>query len=302
MAADITKTIGSQRVLLTGASSQIGVFAIPRLLAAGFRVIAVSRKGKPEDFAEHDSVEWLTPVDAQLACPDCQYLLSAGPLQLARQFLQQGRHFQTAVIFSSSSIFSKLASPDSAERQLIQEMREIETDLMSLADSREFRLMIFRPTLIYGCGLDTNISRLAGLIRRFGFMPVNGRASGLRQPVHADDLSAAAVNALLCDVSLPREFVLAGGSTLSYADMVGAIFMALDKPARLVRLPEWLLVSLISVFTKAVPGLGLNSEMVKRQLIDLVFDDSEARELLDYNPRPFAPTEADFQLPTVSCT
>ena len=102
----------AQRVVVIGASSQIGVFAIPRLLAAGFRVIAVSRKGKPGSFQQHDTVEWLTPEDALVACSDCRYLLSAGPLQLARQFMQQGSHFRTAVIFSSSSVFSKLESPD----------------------------------------------------------------------------------------------------------------------------------------------------------------------------------------------
>ena len=302
MAAGITQAINSQRVLLTGASSQIGVFAIPRLVAAGFEVIAVSRKGKPEYYPVHDAVEWLNPADALVACSACRYLLSAGPLQLALEFLQQGKQIQAAAIFSSSSVISKQASADSSERQLMQEMLATESDLRALADRMKTRLVIFRPTLIYGCGLDSNISRLAGLIRRFGFMPVNGEASGLRQPVHADDLAGAALSALLCKDSLPHELNLAGGSTLSYADMVSAIFTALGKPARLVKLPEWLMIPLLSVLVKAGAGSGLNSEMVKRQLVDLVFDDHEARELLAYNPRPFAPTQADFRLPTVFYT
>jgi hypothetical protein len=37
--------------------------------------------------------------------------------------------------------------------------------------------------------------------------------------------------------------------------------------------------------------------MVKRQNVDLVFDDREARELLGYDPRPFAPAESDFSIP-----
>jgi hypothetical protein len=42
---------------------------------------------------------------------------------------------------------------------------------------------------------------------------------------------------------------------------------------------------------------GVNPEMVRRQGIDLVFDDSSAREVLGWNPRPFDPTPADFHLP-----
>ena len=42
---------------------------------------------------------------------------------------------------------------------------------------------------------------------------------------------------------------------------------------------------------------GINSEMVRRQRLDLVFEDKQARQLLDYNPRPFAPVAKDFSLP-----
>jgi nucleoside-diphosphate-sugar epimerase len=61
---------------------------------------------------------------------------------------------------------------------------------------RQLVLTLLRPTLIYGCGLDQNISRLARIIRLCRCMLVAGQARGLRQPVHADDLAALAVAAL----------------------------------------------------------------------------------------------------------
>jgi hypothetical protein len=57
---------------------------------------------------------------------------------------------------------------------------------------------IFRPTLIYGCASDKNVTTIANFVRRFGFFPAVGRATGKRQPVHADDLAQACVTAIDC--------------------------------------------------------------------------------------------------------
>ncbi len=180
MAVDINQAINPPAVLLTGASNQIGVFVIPRLVHAGFRVFAVSRKGKPDAFPSFDKVEWLNVNEALDVAGSCQYLLSAGPLDLALTFLSSNRQFQKAVVFSSSSVEVKQNSGNRAERTQIQGILAAESELESISKNDSLKLLIFRPTLIYGCGLDTNISRLAAWIKRFGFMPVNGGVAGLR--------------------------------------------------------------------------------------------------------------------------
>ena len=297
MAPGTDQTLKGPQVLLTGASSQIGVFVLPRLVAAGFRVIAVSRKGKPEAFPRFEQVEWLNAGEAIEAAGSCRYLLSAGPLRLARSMLQACRKIEKAVVFSSSSVDTKQASGSPAEREQMRSMLADEAELRSISEERGLKLLIFRPTLIYGCGLDTNISRLAGWISRFGFMPVNGAAQGLRQPVHADDLAKVSLAALLSNADMPDVLYLPGGETLSYSQMVSRIFVALGKPVRLLRLPQWLFVSLIKVANILKITGEANSEMVRRQRLDLVFDDRQARQLLGYDPRPFAPGPSDFRLP-----
>lgn len=299
MAINIDQAIRRPCVLLTGASSQIGVFLIPRLLRAGFRVIAVSRKGRPGFIPASDEVEWLNVSDALEAAEECQYLISAGPLDFALTFLSSGRQFQKAIVFSSSSIETKQRSGNRLERNQIRGMLAIESELETVAKDHDTRLVIFRPTLIYGCGMDTNISRLAAWINRFGFMPVNGKAAGLRQPVHADDLAKVAVTAMLSVDELPLVMHLCGGDTLSYTDIVCNIFDVFGKPARLLRLPQWLFVLLVKIVGALKLGGGINSEMVRRQRLDLVFDDRQARQLLDYNPRPFAPLARDFSPPGI---
>lgn len=296
--ADCTdQAINTPCVILTGASSQIGVFVIPRLVRAGFSVFAVSRKGKPEHYPAFKQVIWLDVAAAVKACQHCDYLLSAGPLELAHKFLMAGGQFQKTIVFSSSSVETKQESGDPEEKRQIRDMLQLESKLQLAAQSKELELLILRPTLIYGCGMDANISRLANWIGRFGFIPVNGKAQGLRQPVHADDLAELALSAMLNKHELPTVLTLAGGETLTYSDMVSKIFAALKKPDRLVHLPQWLFILLIQTAGYLGMGGGLNAEMVKRQGRNLVFDDRQARELLNYSPRSFAPALKDFSLP-----
>lgn len=299
MAVETDQAIKLPGVLLTGASSQIGFFVLPRLVRAGFRVLAVSRKGRPEAFPCFEQVEWLSESEALEAAGSCQYLLSAGPLSLAEKFLMTCRQFQKAVVFSSSSVDTKLESGNSTERRQVQNMLSIESEIRSISENRDLKLVIFRPTLIYGCGLDTNITRLANWVGRFGFMPVNGKAEGLRQPVHAEDLASAAVAAMLSQDELPQVLNLSGGETLSYSEMASKIFVGLGKPVRLLRLPQWVFLLLVKLLGAFKPASGINGEMVRRQRLDLVFDDRQARQLLDYKPRAFAPVAEDFFLPKI---
>lgn len=282
---------------MTGASSQIGIFAIPRLVKAGFQVYAISRSGKPESFPDFSEVDWLTGQEAAQSALKYQYLLSAGPLELARKYLAENGQLKAAVVFSSSSVESKQNSGDPREKEQIRHMLALESELMQSARSGAAKLVILRPTLIYGCGLDTNISLLANWARRFGFIPISGSAGGLRQPVHADDLAAVAIKALLFEAELPPVLALCGGETLTYADMAARIFKAFGRTERLLRLPEWLFVALVNTLKLFRPGSGINSEMVRRQQLDMVYDDHQARELLGYSPRTFEPRAEDFILP-----
>ena len=297
MANRTDQALKSREVLLAGAGSQIGIFAIARLLDAGFELLAISRSGRPDTLPAHPAVQWISEPDAIRVASGCRYLLSAGPLDLALRLCVGIPGLQRAVVFSSTSVISKQHSRDHGEKELATRMLDLEAQLLSLAGDRNISMSILRPTLVYGCGLDANVSRLAEWIRRFGFVPVSGRAGGLRQPVHADDLASVAVRALTGNAVLPDRLSVAGGETLSYEEMVRRIFQALEKPERLLKLPEWVFALLAAVVGFFRPSGGINAQMVRRQATDLVFDDSEARTLLGYDPRPFRPGKDDFSLP-----
>jgi nucleoside-diphosphate-sugar epimerase len=292
-------------VILTGASSQLGAFLIPRLISKGFKVFAVSRQvsGLPSDDDENPA--WVPP-DVFASHPDeaaseamkrSGMFVSCGPLDVACTVVSGYSGLRRVVAFSTSSVHSKASSPDREESDLIRSMIEQESRLKRICQRRNLPLLIVRPTLIYGCGLDRNISRLASWIRRYRWLPLAAPAKGLRQPVHADDLARLAVTALMVDQAVDMQSAACGGSTLSYREMVERIFKSLGLPPRMVRLPPWLMTAIVGVLARLHMARGINREMILRQNLDLVFDDSVLRRKLNYEPRPFRPTAADYELP-----
>lgn len=293
-------------VLLTGASSQIGVFLIPRLLGNGFRVISFSRQAPldPPDLGENPF--WMHPDTLTRGSDEneppgviqADSLISCGPLPLANQIVRLCSGIRRAIVFSTSSVFSKVRSPEPDESEQIAGILACEAELKALCADRELALLILRPTLIYGCGLDRNVSLLAAWIRRHGWLPLAGAASGLRQPVHADDLAEVAVMALQREHPLQLDSPACGASTLTYHHMVELVFDSLGKRRRILRVPAGLLTLPVRLFAWLPSFQGMNPQMISRQKIDLVFDDSPLKQALDYKPRSFKPTSADFEIPS----
>jgi hypothetical protein len=79
--------------------------------------------------------------------------------------------------------------------------------------------------------------------------------------------------------------------------MVVRIFTGLGRPVRILSVPPGLFAA-VTRLGRMIPGLGgVRPEMVRRQALDLVFDDARARAVLAYRPRPFEPGPAEFELP-----
>jgi nucleoside-diphosphate-sugar epimerase len=296
-------------VWVTGASSQLGVFLLPRLREAGFGVLALSRKAPAEPIEVARGISWVN--SAVLAdgggqartggsgldhlAPD--HLLSCGPLGLGLRLVLRYPQLQRVVAFSSSSVLSKADSRNRGERRRMAAMAADEEALTSACAERGLPFLLLRPTLIYGCGLDGNVSLLARLAGRFGVIPLAGPAAGLRQPVHSDDLAQLAVSALRSEQPLDAVSPACGGDTLTYREMAARIAALQQRPVRLLRLPEGAMSLLVRIAAALRPGAGENPEMVRRQNRDLVFDDSALRLALDWSPRPFEPSPEDFSVP-----
>ena len=285
------------RVLVLGASSQVGYFLLPRLLACGAHVQAVSRSGTPEFLQSLTAVNWLHPEALPEVLPGTTHLVSAGPLELVPDWVASMYEPELVAAVSSSSVLSKRDSSVPQERALMRAMAAAEQRLLAQSQSRAFSLCVLQPTLIYGCGLDANLSVLARFIQRFGFLPIARKARGKRQPLHAEDLAQALLQVLLRPPEEALISPLAGGEILSYRTMAERLFLALKRRPRLMPLPASVLARAADTaarFGRAPVGSGA---MIYRQREDLIFDDLPARSFLQLQPRAFDPQAADFEPP-----
>ncbi len=281
------------RIIVTGATSIVGRFLLARLLDAGYEVHAISR----DDEKRSDPAGKLTWHQADIGQPGqlppihAQALIHLAPLWLLPPLLPVlGSHRVMRVIgFGSTSIYSKAHSADESERLLATQFVQAEEAISRLCEVKHMDWTIFRPTLVYDCLRDRNITRIATFVRRYGFFPLLGKAAGLRQPVHADDLAHASMQALWQPATFNRAYNLSGGETLAYREMVKRIFDALGNKARFLVIPSWLFRTTIAC-AKLLPMMrGVNPEMAMRMNVDLCFDHAEAAHDFGFSPRPFSP-------------
>ena len=273
-------------VLVLGATSLIGRFLIPRLTALGTPTFALSRTASSQEgWLQGD----LASPDLEARLPIAPTVLSLSPIWHLSQALAdlKSRGMQRLVAFSSTSVFTKAASPDPYEREVVQRLADGETAVRVFCETNGVAWTILRPTLIYAEGQDRNITRLSEVIRRFGLLPLHGRGGGLRQPVHADDLALAALAAAASPQAYNRAFDLAGGEILTYRQMAERVFEGLGRRPRIISMPEWLWRT---AFTLARPILpGATAQMGARMGEDLTFDNGPATRSFGWNPRGFRP-------------
>lgn len=189
------------------------------------------------------------------------------------------------VAFSSSSILAKGASPDEHDRLMVRRLEHGEAALRDAAAAAGIGVTILRPTLVYGLGLDRNVTTIARFIERYAFFPLPRAAHGLRQPVHADDLAAAALAALDSRAAKGRSYMVGGGENLTYRAMVARIFEALSRRPRIVTVPGFAL--LLAMVGRIANDPNWNAETARRMARDQVFDNGLAARDFGYAPRKF---------------
>src|SRR5690606_2070601 len=176
------------------------------------------------------------------------------------------------VAFGSTSVEVKQASADDAERDVARRLREAEAQLFATASARGIGATVLRPTLVYGAGRDATLTRIASLAQRLHGFALPADATGLRQPVHVDDLADAAMACLGATDAHAKAYALPGGEALAYREMVRRVLATLPSRPRLVVLPPPLFRALLAPARLAGLAAGFNDAALARMRDDLVFD------------------------------
>lgn len=283
---------GHAPVLVLGASSLVGPFLVERLAGAGRAGICTGRRPDSGETPLPPGFLWrrldVTEPAGWTVEPGAA-VLSLLPLWLLPSLLPHLSRAGQIVALGSTSVFAKSGSADPVERDLARRLEAAESEIAAFCGAEGMRWTILRPTLIHDGRRDANVTAIARFVRRFGFFPVGAPASGLRQPIHADDVAAAMLAALDNDRAAGKSINLPGGETLTYREMVRRVFVALDRPVRIVPLPVPVLAAGIGL-VRRVTGVEYSPALFARMNQDLSFDDSEAVRCLGYAARPFRPS------------
>jgi nucleoside-diphosphate-sugar epimerase len=288
--------VTERRVGILGASSLVGHCVLRFLVSKKLPVTAFSRS-----VVEHESagVSWRRIESKALlrAQPNqIEIWLSVAPVWVLPDYfkLLEAHGVRRVVVLSSTSRFTKVDSGDVAENIVAARLIEGEAQVQAWAASRGIQWVILRPALIYGLGRDKNISEIARFIRRFGFFPVLGKATGLRQPIHAADVASACVSALQAPDAANRAYNISGSEMLTYREMVARVFHALGRRPRLITVPLWVFRLAVSVLRCLPRYRQWSAAMAERMNRDLVFDYADATRDLKFKSRPFQLTPEDF--------
>lgn len=275
------------RVLLTGATSQVGVALRALLQEQGHEVVALSRNAVADDA----SVRWQQADlgDGWPAIGRFDAVISFGPMQALADALAAlpEAPCRRLVATSSMSAVSKRESAVPEDRALSAALREAEAALAAQCERLGIGWTVLRPTMIYGLGVDENISPIARRAMRTRVFPYPpGR--GMRQPVHAEDVALAAWRAVHHEDAAGETIEIGGGERLR-----------IDAMFRRVRdsLPAWTLPlpvprGVLGMATWLRPGLR---GFVSRIDQDLLADNTRLEKILGVKPRGFSPDPAQWR-------
>lgn len=163
------------------------------------------------------------------------WLLAPFLEELAQQHPERLRDLHGLIACSSSFALTKRFVVNDFDRPLVARLINAEDQLLVTCRRLDVPCRILRPSLIYGqvgpYG-DRNLSRLLALMRRLPLVALPFH-SGLRQPIHASQLAAVALQLAQqmlgprLNPALPERIALGGDSQISYKAMLQALQRAL---------------------------------------------------------------------------
>ena len=273
-------------VIVTGATSQIGSYLLESLSESGFTVHAASRN----PVSSHGVFWHETDIEKEgmPLVKDADTLIHLAPIWLLPNLLASLSGIRRIIAFSSTSRFTKEKSKNPHERALAERLADAESRVIETCDEKGMAWTILRPTIIYSPGRDRNLTRISGFIAKFGFFPLAGKGTGLRQPVHAADLADACIKVLGNERACGKSYNLSGGETLTYREMIARIFRGLKRKPRFVSIPLPVLRTLLAALAMLPRYKNYTAEMADRMNRDLCFDHSDAVADFAYSPRPFS--------------
>lgn len=154
-----------------------------------------------------------------------------------------------------------------------QSKAEAEEGLRNLAEETGLEVVIIRPPLVYGPGVKGNFRNMLRWIGRGIPLPL-GAINNKRSLIALDNLVDLIVTCTVHRAAANQTFLAADDEDLSTTELLRRLAKLLDKPARLVPVPGYILTFVFSLLGK--------KEIANRLCCSLQVDSSKARDMLGW--------------------
>ena len=276
-------------VFLTGSTGNVGINILRRLIANNIETHALFHFSAIN--IDKPNLNWvhgdLATGFLNLENVNAKTLISTTEIWNLPESLSKFEEIgiKRLVCFSCTSLDGKAETKNIYEKNVVEKLEWGEKMVVQECTRLGIEFTILRPTMIYGYGLDHNVSRIANFIKKLHFFPVYGGATGLRQPVHSEDLAIAALKIINKPKTHGKTYDLPGKTSISYKDMLKKIFPFTGKKERIFKVS--FLPYVFDLTSFFVGKKGINGDMARRMNHDLAFDGSEAKKDFAFKSREF---------------
>lgn len=281
--------LANKVVLVTGASGQLGISIVAGLLAIGAKVVAVTKRTRVP--FTHENLIW-AERDFQrepraLQGANVNFVIHAADMKyLARQLPDIVESGATRLVaFSCLGISDKAVSGQKQDKRKALAQEKAEKDIIAFAQQKKMEVTIFRSTDMYGTGLDNGITKQADIIRRYGRLPIEYPAKGLRQPVHVADVAAIVIASLISPLAANKVYALGGADKFSYREMLERLFAYAGRKPNFPRIPA---MKPVLNFLGKIYGIeSLSADTLNQMNRSVTTDYTLATQELGFAPRHF---------------
>jgi uncharacterized protein YbjT (DUF2867 family) len=274
------------KIFITGATGFTGSRVVPLLLKNGYDIRCLYRASSDRSPLASMNVEWVLgdvsdPESLTVAMQGTNALVNIASLGFghADSIIRaaQNAGIRRALFISTTAIFTQLNAPSKKIRVAAE--LAIETSGLNYT--------ILRPTMIYGSRRDRNMWRLIRFMRYSPIVPVFGDGKYLQQPIHVDDVAAAALGCLKSDATIGKSYNIAGKSALTYNDVIDTIARRMNRRVWKLHIPSKPVVSMLSLFERMRIPFPIKAEQVLRLNENKDFSYADAQRDFGFTPLAF---------------
>lgn len=143
---------------------------------------------------------------------------------------------------------------------------------------------ILRPTPVYGLGDDKNFNTLFELIQKYPIVP---SVSCIMQPVHVKDVVEATVAVLNNKKTYRKEYNLAGGSKVTFSQIVKLLSKEMGRKRLVIPVPNFLMRTAVRTYERIVPHPVVRDYQISKWMVNRELSIEDNKKDFGYNPITF---------------